>query len=89
MAGFPPTKKLRVEEFLRLCKLKGWITDTDIANGLGMSQPQISRLRREEVRPGDRFKDRCEAIWGGSARDMLFEDEEPAEPAGTDEPAVA
>lgn len=78
MAGAtPPRKRLVIEEFDRLIDDKGWSSDTEIAAALGMSQPQVSRVRREKNRPGQRFIDGCVKVWGEriTYRVLLADDE--------------
>lgn len=46
---------LKVDEFDRLCALHGWDTDHARARGLGLSQSQVTRVRRGTCSPGARF----------------------------------
>jgi transcriptional regulator with XRE-family HTH domain len=92
MAGLIPRKRLRIEEFRRLVSKKNWTTQDEIADALGMSQSQVSRVLDGNVRPGERFITGCVHVWGHAVvYDVLLEDDVvPAdEPATTDDEAAA
>lgn len=69
----PATVKLRLDEFDRLTRERGWKDDARRAEGLGVSASTISRIRSGDSNPGARFVDRCLATFGPLAYDLLFE----------------
>lgn len=67
------TVKIRLAEFDALTVQRGWRTDKERAQGLGVSQSQISRIRSGESNPGAMFVDRCLEVFGPLAYERLFE----------------
>jgi transcriptional regulator with XRE-family HTH domain len=67
------TVKLRLAEFDTLTIGRGWRNDKERAEGLGISQSQMSRIRSGESNPGAMFVDRCLEVFGPLAYDRLFE----------------
>jgi transcriptional regulator with XRE-family HTH domain len=69
----PATVKLRIDKFDELTEARGWRDDKQRAEGLGVSQSTISRIRSGASNPGGMFVDRCMATFGPLAYDLLFE----------------
>ena len=52
------------EEFDALCRAKGWYTLGERADGLGLSEPQISKAQSGKTTPGAVFVDQCVKVFG-------------------------
>lgn len=76
------TVRIRIAEFDTLTLGRGWRNDKERADGLGVSQSQISRIRSGDSNPGATFVDRCLKIFGPLAYDRLFERVEDGADAG-------
>lgn len=46
---------LRLDEFDRLTRLRGWKNDAERCQALGISQSHMSRIRRRQIQPGGSF----------------------------------
>jgi transcriptional regulator with XRE-family HTH domain len=64
--------RLNLAEFDAMTVERGWNTDKERAEGLGISQPMLSRIRSGSVKPGVIFIDRCLKAFGPLAYDRLF-----------------
>lgn len=82
MAGSTAPLRLRIAEFDRLTKIRGWDTDAKRAQAIGVHPSQMSRVRAGGT-PGQKFIHGCQAIWGAAGYDLLFE-EATVEPGGVD-----
>jgi len=72
MAGSTAPLRLRIDEFDRLTKIRGWTTDAERAKAIGVHPSQMSRIRAGAT-PGQKFIDGCHAIWGAAGYDVLFD----------------
>jgi transcriptional regulator with XRE-family HTH domain len=81
MAGSSAPLRLRVAEFDRLTAKRGWTTDAQRADALGISRALMSRVRSGELRPGQKFIAAVLTIWGSAGYDVLFETDESDEAA--------
>lgn len=65
--------QMRWSEFDRLTDERGWHTDAERARQLGISDRVLSHMRVGRTRPGLKVVDRCLAVFGKDAYDVLFE----------------
>ena len=87
MAGSTAPLRLRIEEFDRITKIRGWDTDAKRAQAIGVHASQMSRVRAGSV-PGQKFINGVVAIWGAAAYDLLFEEYVDPQPATEDDEAA-
>lgn len=73
MSQSEPVVRLRLEEFDRHTKLRGWGTDAERARQLGISHATLTNIRRGKAGVGLRFVDACLAQFGQTYYDVLFE----------------
>ena len=63
---------IRFGEFTRLCRLRGWTTDAEIARQLKVSQSTITNLRAGRTGAGPKVIDAVLRVFGGAVYDVLF-----------------
>jgi transcriptional regulator with XRE-family HTH domain len=68
----PATVALRLDEFDAMTTERGWATDKERADGLGVSQSTISKLRSGTANPGATFIAACLKEFGPLAYARLF-----------------
>jgi transcriptional regulator with XRE-family HTH domain len=68
----PATVALRLDEFDAMTTERGWATDKERAEGLGLSQSTISKVRSGTASPGVAFIDACVKAFGPLAYERLF-----------------
>lgn len=68
------TRRIRWDEFDRLCNKRGWTTNQERAQRLGISPGHLVNMREGRDGYGLKFIDGCVSIWGSAVHDFLVED---------------
>lgn len=69
---------IRFAEFDRLCQLRGWRTDAEIARQLQVSQATIRNMRVGRTGAGPKVINAVLRTFGAAVYDVLFEPKSPA-----------